>query len=166
MQIPPIPALCCCQPCNGYIVINGTATPGPPGPAGPQGPTGPQGPRGTADVILTDPTEDGGSDWEFAVNIVCSTFWYWNPIEGAWHSLSLDVLKARPTIVELRQIDTVTCAPPDMVFTKGNLVQGDDQAAPYRFDPDSLDADDGMSTILPDDRAITDPGRWKQIVFA
>lgn len=71
----------------------------------------------------------------------------------------------RPTIVELRQVETQVCVPV-AAFTDGNLVVGDNQSSAYRWDPDSTDADDGMSTIKPDDRAVGDPGRWKQRVFA
>src|SRR5512143_3869755 len=101
MQALPVPF---CEGC-GTSVSSGI--PGPPGPPGPAGPAGPAGPPGSATVLFHDPTEDGGDVAEIAVNVVCNTFWYWEPSYGTWTELDLSVGSGRyivPTIVELRQV--------------------------------------------------------------
>lgn len=180
MQALPIVTDCGCGTSSGGGGV------GPPGPPGPVGPAGPQGPPGAGNIIFIDPVDPPAdiNNYQFAVNVVCNTFWYWTPPPvGTWTSMPFQNLPSLPTIVELRQQVTVACDPPPMAFTQGNLVVGDEQPCPYRFDFDSLDDDDDISTILPNDRAETvaaqggdrslpadktsaTPGRWKQVIFA
>lgn len=68
-----------------------------------------------------------------------------------------------PTLVELRMVDMTGDDPPRMKRTLGRAVQFDAQGRFYGWDPDSLDADDDLSTIKPDGFADDDPGRWREL---
>lgn len=94
----------------------------------------------------------------------CNSIWWWNPILAVWTQFDVEGMTGNfvvPTIVELRQIVTVDC-PPVSAVTLGNLVVGDGQGAHYYFDADDVQADNGMSIIVPNDIIRPDPGSWLQ----
>lgn len=121
---------------------------------------------GTGGFRQYSPDTPGDFVGQVAYRANCFGFFVWDGTQWILQDpLTSGGIYFRPTIVELRQVETQVCVPV-AAFTDGNLVVGDNQAAAYRWDPDSTDADDGMGTIMPDDRLITDPGRWKQRPFA
>jgi hypothetical protein len=125
----------------------------------------------TVEVHDGDPDTPGSTFSAVWLNIHagCNSIWVWNPAVGPWwiqmNGEDFSGNYSCPTIVEVRALPTVDCAP-IRARTFGNLVAGDAQATEYWFDPDSTDTDDGMSTLLPDDRTVADTGRWKQLHYA
>lgn len=106
-----------------------------------------------------------GEDWAmFYVNILCNQLSFWSPLTMDW--TLVDVMKGAgvffpQTVAELRDI------PSDCVLryarTMGNASSYDNQGSEYGWDAENTENDNGMRIIKPNDRAVTDAGRWRQL---
>jgi hypothetical protein len=123
------------------------------------------------DTIITygnqDPDTPGGDINIFYVNIKpgCQSLWFWRAATQVWFQMNgedMTGIYTASTFADMLQIPTVDC-PPIRCRTLGNLAPGDAQASEYWFNPDSTDADDGVSIGLPADRDPADAGRWQQL---